>query len=522
MRRSILLSLLVFGVLLSVCPSYSLASTREEVLSRYEKLMSLLDHPDLKADPSGSVVERMGSIHKALTRTDYDMALRQIDSLSADLEKGRVPPREIELNKEARLYWFEFLLDIFQKLAVLALLAFLLIQNSRWRMALKINKVPGPTRFVWMCLAVFVSVVFRVLDLSRYGDSVSAIFDMQVVLAAVAGFLTGPIWGILSGLLMAFLRLLSKPGAFNGPAIVLSAAVIGGFFAGGVDPYTRSWKRGFVCGALVGLAHGCTVYLPFSGILSTGNIIFSISLVTFLEALGVAVFFAVISAILQNELKKDMEHELLKTQLLFLQAQLNPHFLFNALNTITAVCAKAGASVAESLTVKLSDFLRHILSRREDQVTLREELNFIDAYLSLEKARFGDSIKIEKDLPLDEASWSAKIPLLILQPLVENAIKHGLRPKQEGGTITISGCVQGDEVEIAITDNGVGKASDFFTDLLSGRTSKFEGTGIGLRNIEARLQKLYGKKQGLSFSTTPGLGTCVKVRFPVQPGGKGL
>jgi LytS/YehU family sensor histidine kinase len=517
----VFLSWLFLGVFLSLSPSCSLAATREETLSRYEKLMSLLERLDLKTDPSGDAMERMGPIHDALTRADYDTALRQIDSLAAELEKDRVP-REIDLNKEARLYWFEFLLDIFQKLAVLALLAFLLIQNSRWRMALKMNKVPNPTRFVWMCLMVFISLAFRVLDLSRYGDSVSAIFDMQVVLAAVAGFLAGPFWGILSGLLVAFLRLLSKPGVLNGPTIVLSAAAIGSLFAGGADPYTRSGRRGFVCGALVGLAHGCTVYLPFSGMLPAGNIIFSVALVTFLEALGVAVFFSVVSTVLQSELKKDMENELLKTQLLFLQAQLNPHFLFNALNTIAAVCAKAGAFVAESLTVKLSDFLRHILSRREGQVTLREELNFIDAYLSLEKARFGDSLRVEKDLLLNDAAWSAQVPLLILQPLVENAIKHGLRPKQGGGTVTISGRVQGKEVEIAIEDNGVGKAPDFFADLLSGRTHQVEGTGVGLRNIEARLRKIYGKKQGLSFSATPGRGTCVKVRFPLQPGGKGL
>lgn len=479
--------------------------------------MSLLERSDLRTDPSAGVAERMDSIHEALTRTDYDTARQQIDSLAGELEKDQ-GLRKNDLDKEARLYWFEFLLDVFQKLAVLGLLAFLLIQNSRWRTALKRNKVSNPTRFVWGVLAVFVSVVFRVLDLSRYGDSVWSIFDMQVVLAAVAGFLMGPFGGILSGILMALLRLLSKPGVLDGPAVVLGAAVLGSLFSWGTDPYTRSGKRGFICGVLVGLVHGCTVYLPLAGMLPLGNIIFSMVLVAFLEGLGVAVFFSVISAVLQGELKKDMEHELLKTQLLFLQAQLNPHFLFNALNTIASVCGKSGASTAESLVVKLSDFLRHILSRRESQVTLREELNFIDTYLDLEKARFGDKLKVQRDLSLNDAASAVKIPLLILQPLVENAIKHGLRPKQGEGTITISGRVEGEEIEIAIADDGVGKGAEFFSDLLAGRTDKVEGTGIGLRNIETRLRKLYGKKQGLSFSGGPGQGTCVKVRFPLQPG----
>lgn len=461
----------------------------------------------------------MEALHEALARTDYEAASQQIDALLADIKKDP-DLSTVHLDKEARLYWFEFLIDIFQKLAVLGLFAFFLIQNSRWRTALKGNKCSKGTRFVWGILVIGMSLIFRMLDLSRYGDSVWAIFDMQVVLAAVAGFLTGPLGGLLTGGLIALLRLLSKPGVLDGPAVILAAAVIGSFFSRGADPYRKSGKRGFVCGALVGLAHGGTVYLPLAGMLSLGNIVFSIALVTLLEALGVAVFFGVISAVLQNELKKDMENELLKTQLLFLQAQLNPHFIFNALNTIAAVCAKAGASVAESLTVKLSDFLRHILSIKEDRVALREELNFIDAYLSLEKARFGDSLKIEKDLALDEAAWGVKIPLLILQPLVENAIKHGLRPKQGGGTIRISGGVRGSEVEISIADDGVGKAPEFFGDLLAGRTHKVDGTGVGLRNIEARLQKIYGKKNGLSFSAVPAGGICVKVKFPFQPGGK--
>jgi len=521
LRRFVFYSLLALGIFLSVCPAFSLASDREEVLSRYEKLVSVLERSDLGYGSSEDTKERMGSIHEALTRTDYAVAGRQIDSLTADLEKEQGLPKN-DLEKEARLYWFEFLLDVFQKLAVLGLLAFLLMQNSRWRIALKMNKVPNATRFIWGVLAVLASVAFRFLDLSRYGDSVWAIFDMQVALAALAGFLTGPFWGILGGTLMALLRLLSKPGVLEGPAVVLCAAVIGSLFARGADPYTRSGRRGFICGAIVGLVHGGTVYLPLAGMLPFGNIVFSIALVTFLEALGVAAFFAVISAVLQGELKKDMENELLKTQLLFLQAQLNPHFLFNALNTIAAVCAKAGASAAESLTIKLADFLRHILSRQEDRVTLREELNFIDTYLSLEKARFGDSLKIEKDVALSDAAWSVKIPFLILQPLVENAIKHGLRTRTGGGTLKISGLVRGNEIEISIADDGVGKDPVFFADLLSGRTNKVEGTGVGLRNIESRLHKIYGKKQGLSFISTPGRGTCVKVRFPFSPGGKGL
>ncbi len=510
--------MLIFGVFLSLAPSFSFAATREEVLSRYEKLVSLLEQSDLRTDPAANAIDRMESIHEALSGTDYDAASRQIDSLAADLTKGQASLSN-DLDKEARLYWFEFLLDIFQKLAVLGLLAFLLIQNSRWRTALKINKIPNATRFVWGLLAVFVSIVFRMLDLSRYGDSVWAVFDMQVVLATVAGFLTGPFWGIIIGALMALFRLLSNPGALEGPAVILSAAVIGGLFAGRVDPYIRSGKRGFFCGAFVGLAHGCTVYLPFAGALSLGNIIFSIGLLTLLEALGVAIFFAVISAVLQSEIKKDMETELLKTQLLFLQAQLNPHFIFNALNTIAAVCSKANAPTAESLTLKLSDFLRHILDRKEDQVTLRDELGFIDSYLSLEKARFGEALQVEKSLELSEPTLALKIPLLILQPLVENAIKHGLRRKPGGGTLKISGQEKEGYVIMEIADNGAGKEGVFFEDLLSGRTDKVEGTGIGLRNIQQRLKRLYGPEYGLVFESAPARGTRVFVKFPLQKKG---
>ena len=480
--------------------------------------MKLAEEPGLRDDPSININARMTPIHEALAKQDYDAAGVLLDRFLPELEKKKSGGR-IDLNKEAKLYWLELYLDLFQKLAVLALLAFLLVQRTRWRIALKSSKIPIVTRLAWGVLAVLAGVIFRGLDLSRYGDSVWAIFDIQVVLAAVTGLLTGPLWGILGGAAMALSRVMLKPGAWSGPAVVLFAALAGGLFSLGKRSFSRSGRRGFLCGLVCGLAHGCVVYLPLVHSLPPGGIIFSIGLVAFFEAVGVAVFFAVISAVLQNDLKKDMENELLKTQLLFLQAQLNPHFLFNALNTIAAVCSKAGAPTAESLTLKLSDFLRHILSRKEDQVALREELNFIDSYLTLEKARFGESLQVERHFELSESAWALKIPLLILQPLVENAIKHGLRRRTGGGILKISGRERDGHVEIEIADNGAGKDAAFFNDLLSGRTDKVEGTGVGLRNIQQRLTRIYGQEYGLIFESAPDCGTRVLIKFPFHKEG---
>jgi two-component system sensor histidine kinase LytS len=230
-------------------------------------------------------------------------------------------------------------------------------------------------------------------------------------------------------------------------------------------------------------------------------------------------FLAVVSAVLREELSRDTENELLRTHLLFLQAQLRPHFLFNALNTIADVCHNGKAVVAEKLILKLSEFLRHSLDRKEEMATFREEMTFMDAYLEIEKARFGESLKVEKKIDLPDSVLGMKVPLLVFQPLAENAVRHGLRKKQGGGTLSVSAIEKEGCLRVEISDSGAGKPEGFFADLISGKTNEVEGTGIGVRNIHQRLVRAYGRDSGLKYESSPSRGTRVTVCIPVSKEG---
>lgn len=463
----------------------------------------------------GKLSGHLAPIHESLAVEDYDKAAILLNNLDAEIRKSRVNAK-VNLDKETRLNWLESYFDLFQKFAILALIAFLLTQNTDWREALKTGTIPQRSRFIWVFLAVVLGSVLRIFDLSRYGDSVWAFFDIQVVFAALAGMMGGPVWGILGGAVMAVLRWFSMPGMIASPAVIFTASVCGVVFTKGMKDYTSSGKRGFFCGALAGFVHGLIIYLPAADTLLPGGLIISIGLVTLFEAAGVAVFFAVISAVLQNDLKKDTENKLLKTQLLFLQAQLNPHFFFNALNTIAAICSRERAEGSRHLVLKLADFLRHSLKREGETVTLREEMDFINDYLEIEKARFQDELAIEKTFDAREATWDTKIPIMIFQPLVENAIKHGIRKKERGGCLRITVDDRGGKLKVEIEDNGAGAESGFFDRLLRGENVKIAGLGIGVRNIQQRLARHFEGRASIHFESVSGGGVKVTVTIPLE------
>ncbi|MDC8003581.1 histidine kinase [Aureisphaera galaxeae] len=185
----------------------------------------------------------------------------------------------------------------------------------------------------------------------------------------------------------------------------------------------------------------------------------------------------------ENQKKLKLEGELrnaaLKSELSAIKAQLNPHFLYNVFNTINA-SVPAENEKTRHLIAELSDLFRYQLqASQEEVVTLEEELNFVQKYLALEKERFGDRLQIE--LNVDKNLYSEKIPPMILQPLVENSVKHGLSSLIDGGTISITIFKDGDKLRFEIADTGVG-AKD---------KSKLFEKGVGLTNTRMRLQKMY-------------------------------
>ncbi|MEN6413136.1 MAG: LytS/YhcK type 5TM receptor domain-containing protein [Veillonellales bacterium] len=203
-----------------------------------------------------------------------------------------------------------------------------------------------------------------------------------------------------------------------------------------------------------------------------------------------------------------------KAELKALQAQVNPHFLFNALNTIVSLC-RTNSEEARRLLVELSDFFRRSLKTARDFVTLQEELDHVDSYLILEKARFGQRLIIEKQI--DENVLDTQIPCFTLQPLVENAVKHGLQAKEHGGTVRISAQRSDIHVEITICDDGVGIPPEIIQKVLVHGFGK--GTGVGLSNVNERLKTIYGPQYALAIDSVVGKGTVIKLSIPMKSEG---
>jgi LytS/YehU family sensor histidine kinase len=199
-----------------------------------------------------------------------------------------------------------------------------------------------------------------------------------------------------------------------------------------------------------------------------------------------------------------------RAELQALQAQISPHFLFNTLNTIASYCRRDGVK-AEEMLVEFAELFRRNLKRHRGLVRVQEELDFVDSYLRFEQYRFGERLKVEHDH--EKEALSVRVPPLILQPLVENAIAHGVTSRVGRSTVWIQSYVIDEDVIIAVQDDGVGMDPDILSQPeATGRLA--EGEGIGLRNVQRRLQGVYGHDYGLRISSPPEGGTRVEVRIP--------
>src|ERR1700746_1534998 len=192
-----------------------------------------------------------------------------------------------------------------------------------------------------------------------------------------------------------------------------------------------------------------------------------------------------------------------------LQNQINPHFLFNTLKSVSSL-VRVAPDTARELIIKLASILRRLLDSSDAFVPLQEEIDFIDNYLDIEVVRFGrDKLKVIKEL--DPASLDVMIPSMLLQPLVENSIKHGLSSKIDGGSIYLRSQIAKDNVTIAVEDDGVGMAS---AQLLE-RPSGLGQGGIGIANVAERLKVLYGDTARMTIDSHDGRGTLVRLRLPL-------
>jgi two-component system LytT family sensor kinase len=202
---------------------------------------------------------------------------------------------------------------------------------------------------------------------------------------------------------------------------------------------------------------------------------------------------------------------LLEARLDALQRQINPHFLFNTLNSITSL-VRSQPELAREMIVKLANILRVLLKDRDAFVPFREELAFTDDYLDIEVVRFGEKLKVVKDIAPE--TLDVVVPGMLLQPLIENSIKHGLEPKIAGGVVTLRSRVTGDGMlMLEVEDDGLGMARQSLSITDSGDEMPLN-TGIGMRNVRERLQVQYGNMATVEVYSRPGRGTKVTLRMP--------
>jgi two-component system LytT family sensor kinase len=206
----------------------------------------------------------------------------------------------------------------------------------------------------------------------------------------------------------------------------------------------------------------------------------------------------------RNEKKLEEQNRLLmQARLQALTSQINPHFLFNTLNSVSSLI-RTDPTQARVMVVKLSNILRRLLRKHDHFSALRDELTFIEDYLSIELVRFGDKLHFEKEI--DPDTLDMLVPSMLLQPLVENCIKHGLGQKVEGGTIRLRTRRVESRLMLTVEDNGIG--------IPEARLATLMEQGIGVSNVSERLKVLFGTDYRMWIDSAPGRGTRVEIEVP--------
>ena len=206
----------------------------------------------------------------------------------------------------------------------------------------------------------------------------------------------------------------------------------------------------------------------------------------------------------RNEGKlEDQQRHLIQARLEALTSQINPHFLFNTLNSVSSLI-RTDPNQARVMVLKLSNILRRLLRKHENFSALREELSFIDDYLSIEVVRFGDKLRFEKDV--DPDTLEMLVPSMLLQPLIENCIKHGLSSKVEGGRIRLRSRRVESRLVLSVEDDGVG--------IPESKLATLREQGIGVSNVSERLKVLFGSDHRMNIDSQPGRGTRIEIEIP--------
>jgi two-component system LytT family sensor kinase len=417
------------------------------------------------------------------------------------------------------------LLTLMVKLAVAAVLSTMLVRFPWFRRILLTEKRDWPERLVF---AASLGVPLTAGVLARLLLHYEAA-DLTLSGSFLAGLLAGPYAGAIVG------TMTGTPALIAGEWIALPFAVGCGFAGGGLreicpkeaiwhfsplfftDLHRYVWKmvrRLQIDWVVLLLAAPISLELLRQFLGGRFRHIFYhappttwlLVLVVLATVLCVAIPIKIWNSARIEHRLQEQEKLLLAARVAALASQINPHFLFNTLTSISSLI-RSEPETARTLIVKLSGLLRRLLRSQEHFVTLREELEAIDEYLDIEAVRFGPKLTIEK--AIDPACLDVVVPSMLLQPLVENSIKHGLSPKIGEGRILIRSTRQDGHSIIDVIDNGVG-----VTHAQSNRTSLTAGSGIGLQNVNERLRVIYGANYQLQLDSVPGGGTCARVVIP--------
>ena len=409
------------------------------------------------------------------------------------------------------------------RIAVIALLAIVLVRYHRVRAILITEHRGWSERLVFafvLGVPLAAGVASRLLLQYNAGD-------LTLEGAFLAGLMVGPYAGALVGFLVA------APAVAAGEWIALPFAVGCGFAGGGLrelcpkeaiwsfTPFVfttlprRAWRvlRNFqvdwqvvlvlapVVLELIRLGlwrrfvHRLFYFEPHTAWMGL--------LVMLATVLAVATPIKIWNTARVEHRLQEQEKLLMAARIEALSSQINPHFLFNTLASISSLI-RSQPDTARMLIAKLSNLLRQLLKSRDHFVTLREEIESIDQYLDIEVVRFGPLLRVDKQISAD--TLDLIVPSMILQPIVENSIKHGVGPKVGGGRITIRSRRENGHAIIEVVDDGVGMSEEELRDAMHG--------GIGLSNVDERLRVIYGANYCLKLESVPGGGSSVRIEIP--------
>src|SRR5205807_288971 len=250
-------------------------------------------------------------------------------------------------------------------------------------------------------------------------------------------------------------------------------------------------------------------YFPHSifSIESVGNLSVEVAIYA-ASVIAIGIELKIFNSVRLQIKLEEQERLLLHARMEALQNQINPHFLFNTLNSISSL-VRFDPDRARDVIFKLATILRRLLNTSDAFAPLRDEFEFIDNYLDIEVVRFGrDKLRVVKEL--DPASLEVMVPAMLLQPLIENSIKHGLSSKVEGGSIFLRSRLSDRRLIIEVEDDGVGMGATQLE-----QSSRWAGMGIGMANISERLQVLYGDTARMTIDSHEGKGTLIRIRLPL-------